>query len=67
MSNQGSVCRMILDLKSVIANQVFMTIQGDLYRGNINEAQQQEILNRIQTTVNNNLDGLVDRVIKVVD
>jgi len=58
---------MILDLKDVITNQVFMTIQGDLYQGNISEAQQKEILNKIQATVGNNLDGLVDRVIKVVD
>ena len=67
MSKQGSVCRMILDLKSVIANQVFVTIQGDLYQGNIDEGKQREILNRIQATVDKNLDGLVDRVIKVVD
>lgn len=67
MSNQGSVCRMILDLKGVIANQVFMSIQGDLYQGNVDEAKQREILDKIQRTVNTNLDGLVDRVIKVVD
>lgn len=67
MSNQGSVCRMILDLKGVIANQVFMSIQGDLYQGNVGEAKQREILDKIQRTVNTNLDGLVDRVIKVVD
>ncbi len=67
MSNQGSVCRMILDLKGVIANQVFMSIQGDLYQGNVTEAKQREILDKIQRTVNTNLDGLVDRVIKVVD
>ena len=67
MSNQGSVCRMILDLKDVIANQVFMSIQGDLYQGNVGEAKQREILDKIQRTVNTNLDGLVDRVIKVVD
>lgn len=67
MSNQGSVCRMILDLKGVIANQVFMSIQGDLYQVNVNEAKQREILDKIQATVSSNLDGLVDRVIKVVD
>ena len=58
---------MILDLKGVIANQVFMSIQGDLYQGNVDEAKQREILDKIQRTVNTNLDGLVDRVIKVVD
>tara|TARA_Y100000592_G_scaffold100054_1_gene178397 strand:+ start:955 stop:1131 length:177 start_codon:yes stop_codon:yes gene_type:complete len=58
---------MILDLKGVIANQVFMSIQGDLYQGNVTEAKQREILDKIQRTVNTNLDGLVDRVIKVVD
>ncbi len=67
MSNQGSVCRMILDLKGVIANQVFVAIQGNLYQGNLNEATQREILQKIQSTVDSNLDGLVDRVIKVVD
>ena len=67
MSNQGSVCRMILDLKGVIANQVFMSIQGDLYQGNVTEAKQREILDKIQRTVDTSLDGLVDRVIKVVD
>lgn len=67
MSNQASVCRMILDLKGIIANQVFTTIQGDLYQGNISEARQRDILERIQATVDTNLDGLVDRVIKVVD
>ena len=67
MSNQGSVCRMILDLKGIIANQVFMSIQGDLYQVNVNEAKQREILDKIQATVSTNLDGLVDRVIKVVD
>lgn len=67
MSNQASVCRMILDLKSVISNQVFVAIQGDLYQGNLTEGKQREILDKIQNTVNTNLDGLVDRVIKVVD
>jgi len=67
MSNQGSVCRMILDLKSIIANQVFLSIQGDLYQGNVSESRQREILDKIQSTVGTNLDGLVDRVIKVVD
>jgi hypothetical protein len=67
MSNQGSVCRMILDLKGVITNQVFMSIQGDLYQVNVGEAKQREILDKIQATVSSNLDGLVDRVIKVVD
>ena len=67
MSNQGSVCRMILDLKGVIANQVFVAIQGNLYQGNLNEETQREILQKIQSTVDSNLDGLVDRVIKVVD
>ncbi len=67
MSNQSSVCRMIVDLKSVIANQVFLAIQGDLYQGNVSESKQREILDKIQSTVGTNLDGLVDRVIKVVD
>ena len=43
MSNQGSFCRMILDLKGVITNQVFMSIQGDLYQVNVGEAKQREI------------------------
>ena len=67
MSNQSSVCRMIVDLKSIIANQVFLAIQGDLYQGNVSESKQREILDKIQSTVGTNLDGLVDRVIKVVD
>jgi len=58
---------MILDLKGVIANQVFVAIQGNLYQGNLNEETQREILQKIQSTVDSNLDGLVDRVIKVVD
>jgi len=58
---------MIVDLKSIIANQVFLAIQGDLYQGNVSESKQREILDKIQSTVGTNLDGLVDRVIKVVD
>jgi hypothetical protein len=58
---------MILDLKSVVTNQVFMAIQSDLFQANIEEAQQREIMNKIQATINTSMDGLVDRVIKVVD
>lgn len=67
MSNQGSVCRMIIDSGEVIANQVFSSIQSKLSENNVSQSEQQAILESIKASVSKNVDNLVDRVIKVVD
>lgn len=67
MSNQGSVCRMIMDTRDVLSNDIFIAIQRNLIENNVDTGHQKVILDNIKNAVAKNIDGLVDRVIKVVD
>ena len=67
MSKQATICRLLLDYKEVITNQIFTSIQPRLINSNVNQEDQKAILADLKITVDKNFETLVDNVIKTVD
>jgi hypothetical protein len=67
MSKQQSVCRLILDFREILTNQVFSAIQQELTDNKMNKSDQKSVLENVRATVDKSFNTIVDNVIKVID
>ncbi len=67
MSNQSSVCRLVLDFSDIMTNQIYTNVQQTLSEKGFTDAECSRFFENIKTTVNKNTRLLIDNIVRTYE